>query len=86
MAFHVIDGRIDGGPSNDAASITPNDSADLDTPARAIWVGGAGDLNVDTLEGTTVVLVGAAAGTVIPLAVKRVRSTSTTATNLVALF
>lgn len=73
------------GPSTDAAAVTPNDSADLSTYARQLWIGGAGNVNVDTLDGTTVLISGVAAGTVLPLSVKRVRSTSTTATLIVAL-
>lgn len=75
------------GPAVDAKSVTPDDSNDLTrSPARALWVGGAGNLNVDTLEGTTVVITGVAAGTIVPIAVKRVRNTSTTATSILALY
>ena len=73
-------------PAADAAAITPNDSTDLAITTRGIYVGGAGDISVITKDGTTLTLVGALAGTVIPIRVARVRATSTTATNLVALF
>lgn len=80
------DGQVWDGPATDAASVTPNDSADLSTHARGLWVGGAGNVKIDTLDGTTVTVVGAAAGSVVPIGAKRVYSTDTTATSILALF
>ena len=68
-----------------AAAVTPSDSVDLTNAAAALWVGGAGNVNVDTVDGATVLFSGVAAGTLLPVRVKRVRSTSTTATLIVAL-
>ena len=51
-------------------------------PNRAIWVGGAGNLAVQTLNGETVTIVGVNAGALIPLSVRRVLSTNTTATSI----
>ena len=76
----------DTAPAVDAASVTPNDSADLALTARALYIGGAGNINLDTVTGTTVVFSRLTAGTILPLQVKRVRATSTTATNIVALY
>jgi hypothetical protein len=67
------------------AVITPNDGADIANTSLALWVGGAGNLNVDLADGGTVLVSGIPAGTLLPLRVKRVRSTSTTATLIVAL-
>ncbi len=67
------------------AAVTPSDSEDLAFVARALWIGGAGDVKVDTANGDTITLAGATAGTVVPVAVKRVYATLTTATNIVAL-
>jgi hypothetical protein len=69
----------------DCAAVTPADGADLpDGPCIAIWCGAAGDLNIDTLDGTTVLLKAALAGRWHWIAAKRIRSTNTTATFIVA--
>ena len=69
-----------------AAAITPSNTVDLPTPAYAIYVGGAGNITLDTVGGeTSVLLTAVPAGTVLTLAVKRVRATGTTATALVAI-
>lgn len=74
-------------PARHAFAVTPSDSADL-TPrfaTKGLFVGGAGNLNIDTMDGKTVLMTGIPAGAFVPVQVKRVRSTSTTATNIVAL-
>ena len=68
-----------------AVAVTPNDGADLTNVAMALWVGGAGAISLDTYEGQTVLISGIPAGTLLPIRCKRVRSTSTTATLIVAL-
>lgn len=69
-----------------AFAVTPNDSTDLTTPARALYVGGAGNIAlVCTRGGPTVSFVGVAAGTVLPVFTYRVLATGTSATNIVAL-
>jgi len=73
-------------PATDGFAVTPNDSADLTRPTRALWVGGAGDVVVDMVDGTTLTIGGVQAGTLLPFAVKRVRATNTTATLIVGLF
>lgn len=72
-------------PAADAFAITPDDGADLAVVARAIYVGGPGNLEVVTLAGTTVLFAGLVAGSTLPCSVSRVRATNTTATNLVGL-
>lgn len=66
--------------------VTPSDVNDLTRVSRAIWVGGGGDINV-ILEGQgdTVLIKSVPSGTLLPVAASRVKATSTTATNLVAL-
>ena len=73
-------------PAIDGAAVTPNDSTDLTTTPRALWVGGAGNVSLVTLGGTTLTITGIPAGTLLPIRVTRVRSTSTTATAIVALW
>ncbi len=74
-------------PAGRAAAVTPSDSADLSTEARGLYIGGAGDVYLDTANGdTNVAFIGLPAGVTLPVRTKRVRSTSTTATNIVALW
>ena len=78
-------------PAVDGVAVTPADGSDLAIISRALWIGGAGDLKV-TMKGmqgdagSSITLVGIPAGTLLPLAVDRVWSTGTTATNIVALW
>lgn len=74
------------GPCRNAAAVTPSDSADLGNVTRAIYVGGAGDLVVVTAAGQTVAISGVTAGSLLPLAVARIKETSTTATKITALW
>ena len=73
-------------PAERAFAITGNDSTDLTIFPRAIYVGGAGNVKVITLGGDTVTFSGVLAGTVLPVRVKRVFSTDTTATNLIGIY
>lgn len=74
-------------PARSALVITPHDSNELATVSRAIYVGGTGDIAVILLDDSSAVtLVGVPAGTVLPVRAKIVKSTGTTATNLVNLF
>ena len=81
--FEVGNGQS---PADYAVAVTPNDSTDLARTPRAVYVGGAGNLNVDMSDGTTILFANLTAGTILPVRVKRVRATSTTATSLVALY
>lgn len=72
-------------PARNGYVVTPADGTDLKFVTRAIWIGGAGNLNVDMVNGDTVLFSGIPAGTFLPIQVKRIRSTSTTATLIVAL-
>jgi hypothetical protein len=75
------------GSAVDAKPVTPSDTVNLPNgPCRAIYVGGAGNLQIITAGGSTATFVGLAAGTVLPMGAVRVLSTSTTATNLLALY
>jgi hypothetical protein len=72
-------------PATRAVPVTPNDGTDLTYNAKALWVGGAGNINLDTIGGDTILISGIPAGTVLPIQARRVRSTNTTATLIVAL-
>lgn len=72
-------------PAWSAASVTPSDNTDIPgAPSRGLWVGVSGDISVVMAGGGTVVLKGVQG--LVPIRVDRVNSTSTTATDIVALF
>lgn len=74
-------------PSDTYAAITPSDSTSFTQGVtRGIFVGGAGNLVAVQADGTAVTFTGVVAGAVYPIRCKRVNSTNTTATNMVALF
>ena len=68
------------------SAVTPSDETDFGSICRAIFVGGAGDVVAVRHDGTAVTFAGVQAGTVLPIACRRVNSTSTTASGIVALF
>lgn len=73
-------------PGEGAAAVTPNDSTDLTVIARALYIGGAGDVKIDAADGSTVTFSGVFAGSILPVRAARVYSTGTTATNIVAIY
>lgn len=74
-------------PDFDGYAVTPSDSADLGNgPTTAIYVTGAGNVNVNLAGGGTAVLTSLAAGQILEIAVSRILSTSTTATGIFALY
>jgi hypothetical protein len=73
------------GTAVDAKAVTPSDSTDLSNgTCQALWVGTAGNVSVITAAGTTVTITGASG--LVPLQCSRVRSTSTTASTILALY
>lgn len=72
--------------ADNAVSITPSDSSDLSPWIRALYIGGAGNVSVITAGGQTVTFSGLPAGTILPLHIRRVNATGTTATSLVGLY
>lgn len=68
-------------------AVTPSDTTNFTQGVtRGVYVGGAGNVVCVKEDGTTVTFTGALAGVVYPIRCKRINSTSTTATSLVALF
>jgi hypothetical protein len=73
-------------PFRGASAITPHDSnASITGKPIAIYVGVTGNINM-TINGADVVFKGATAGSILPLRPTAIKSTSTTATDLVALY
>lgn len=77
-------------PGASTAAVTPSDTADLATKdnqyPRALWVGGPGNVALVTPDGAVSTLEGVAAGTLLPIQTRRVNSTNTTATLMVAIY
>jgi hypothetical protein len=67
--------------------ITKSDSTDLTSSnIRMLWIGGAGDVAVIASDDSAAVTIASvAAGTLLRIAVKKVMSTNTTATNIIGL-
>ena len=72
-------------PAYSLKAVTPSDATDIPAGCRALYVGNMGDVKVLAVNDTDpVVLVGVSG--LLPVQVKRVYSTSTTATSIVALY
>lgn len=72
-------------PADTFEAITAHDSTNLNNVTRAVYVGGAGNVVAVDLNGNTVTFLSVPAGTVLPIVVKRINSTSTTASNMIGL-
>lgn len=78
-------------PEYQANPVTPSDSVDLPLgpdggSCRGLYIGGAGNVNVNLLNGGTAVLTALGAGQYMVVGVTRVLATSTTATLIQALY
>ena len=73
-------------PAGYAAEVTTSDTVDLTSVARGLYIGVGGNVNVVMPDGSTVLFVGCGSGTILPVNVRRVMATSTTATSIVALY
>jgi|TARA_R100001460_G_scaffold32823_1_gene64338 hypothetical protein len=75
-----------------AAAVTPSDTLRIPDVAGGVnngcvlYVGGAGNIKVQTVGGDEVTFVGISTGTFIPVQVVKVFSTGTSATNVIALW
>jgi len=78
-------GSIDA-PASGGEAVTPHDSTEFATVSRGIYVGGAGNVAAVMADGTVLTFVGVAAGTLLPIRCKRINSTNTTATSMLALY
>lgn len=78
-------------PGSVGFAVTPNNTNLLQGVTRSIWVGGAGNVQVDMVDpdingNYTILISGIAAGTFLPLSVTRIHSTNTTATLIVGFY
>lgn len=69
------------------AAITPSDDAANDIAmTRAVYVGGAGNMVAVDADGTATTFTAVPAGTTLPIRVRRINNTNTTATAMVAIY
>lgn len=76
---------VNSDPAHGVVAVTPSDATDLPARVRSLYVGGAGDISVVASDGSTATLSTVPAGSIIPLWVRRVNATGTTATSIVGL-
>jgi hypothetical protein len=67
------------------AAVTPADGSNLTRSAYALYIGTTGDVKVDTVGGDTITFSSVPVG-ILDVACKRVYSTGTTASNILALY
>jgi hypothetical protein len=80
----VLDSLI--APARNCFSITPDDTAALSVVPKAIYIGTGGNLVIRAIDGTSdVTFANVASGTILDIRVAAVRSTGTSAANLVGL-
>lgn len=72
-------------PASHGFAITPSDGVDLPEVTRALYVGAAGAVSITLASGADLTLAGIAAGTILPLRIRRLRATGTTAGAMVGL-
>lgn len=72
-------------PATVAYAITPDDGNNLPELYRALYIGAAGDLACQMSDDSIVSFTAVPAGSVLPVRVKRVLDTGTTAGNIVGL-
>ena len=73
-------------PATGGEAVTKHDSTDFTNVSRAIYVGGAGDVAAVMADGTVLTFSAVPAGTLLPIRCKRINSTNTTATLMLALY
>ncbi len=82
--FEQFAGSLDA-PASHAFAIAASDTVNLADVTRALYVGGGGDLSVVMLSGETALFSAVVTGTILPLRVRRVNATGSTASDLVGL-
>ncbi|MDB5622018.1 MAG: hypothetical protein JWR39_581 [Devosia sp.] len=72
-------------PASHAFPIIPHDAEPLIESTRALYVGGGGTLSVVLVSGAEVVFANLGNGALLPIRVAQVKSSGTTATQLLGL-
>jgi hypothetical protein len=74
-------------PARYTVAVTPSDTTDLPDVPKALYVGGGGDIALmAAADNTACIFKAAQAGSILPIRVRRVLVTGTSATSLIALY
>lgn len=73
-------------PAASVVAVTPSNSTELAFGVRSLYVGTGGNVVVVFPDNTTATFTNVPSGTVLPVQAKRVNATSTTATDILALY
>lgn len=73
-------------PARQWKTVTPSDTVNMPLGCCAIYVGGAGDVALVGEDDVAKTFSAVAAGSILPCQAKRVNSTNTTATLMLALY
>ena len=74
-----------GTPAQYAAVVIPSDGTPLQSPARSLYIGVAGNVRVLTVGGSDVILNNVPVG-ILPIQVSKVFNSNTTASSIVAMW
>ncbi len=74
------------GLAENAFAVTAHDSNNEAIPGSALYVGGVGNLTLETVGGQVVQFLAVQAGTLIPVQFKRVNLTLLTASGLIGIY
>lgn len=69
-----------------AFAVVPSDLTQFAQPSRALYIGGDGDLTVTFINDTVATFAAVPAGSLLPFRVKKVLSSGTTASLIVAVY
>ncbi len=72
------------GPAADGAAVTPSDTENLPVASKRLWIGGAGNVALVTVNGTALFYTTVPAGTYLQVRAQQVKATGTTATDIIA--
>tara|TARA_R110002020_G_scaffold10961_3_gene41563 strand:+ start:4255 stop:4518 length:264 start_codon:yes stop_codon:yes gene_type:complete len=72
-------------PASHAFAIAPADGTDLVEVTRALYIGVTGSLSVTLVSGAEVTLAGVPGGSFVPLRVRQVKASGTTASAILGL-
>jgi hypothetical protein len=78
--------NVAGKPATGAFAVTPSDSVDFAVTARSLYVGGAGDVTLVTMNGEVVTYYNVPVGSIIPQFCTRVNATATDATYITGMY
>jgi hypothetical protein len=72
------------GPAANGAAVAPSDTANLPVASKRLWIGGAGNVSLVTVNGTALTYTAVPAGTYLQVRAQQVKATGTTATDIIA--